>query len=496
VDTYYSPYRNPAPENILKFHQASLAVPTSNKFKTVLPASGSPPSYIQSRFLKSRNMTDLSDLGASGVAALGAAYRAGTLTPRAVVEAALDRAARLEPALNVFASLAVETARAEADACLAELRAGIDRGPLHGIPVAIKDLIEVAGQPTGWGTRAHPPQVAPQDAALVARLRAAGAMILGKTNLLEYAYGVAHPEVGQTNNPHDPRRTSGGSSGGSAAAVAAGIVPLAVGTDTGGSIRIPAAYCGIVGMKPSFGIVPLDGVFPLAQSLDHAGPIARSVTDAACLLAALSGQPMPLVAPALHGLRLGVLRAHFPREAANVAVGTCVDEALARLCAAGAVVVGLDIAGLDEANVRLVTLLKPEAALIHADLLAQNPTGYAPGTRAQIEAGFGVAATDYLVAKQFRQKLRTWVEAAFDQVDVLVSPAVPFVAPFEDPQIDDGGDSEMLASGFANVTGQPSLSLPCGRVAGLPVGLQLTGRFGQDARLLSLARTIETALNL
>ena len=267
------------------------------------------------------------------VASLGAAYRTGALTPREVIEVALARIADTEPTLNAFADPLAESARAEADRSGEALRAGRDLGPLHGIPVAIKDLIEVAGAPTGWGTKVEPPRIAAQDATLVARLRAAGAVILGKTNCLEYAYGVPHPEIGQTNNPHDPSRTAGGSSGGSAAAVAAGIVPLSVGTDTGGSIRIPAAYCGIVGLKPTYGLVPLDGVFPLSWSLDHAGPLARSVGDARLLLAVLSGRDMR--APVPRRVRLGVLRRHWPRDPANRAVGVCVEAALQRLVAAG-----------------------------------------------------------------------------------------------------------------------------------------------------------------
>ncbi len=168
------------------------------------------------------------------------------------------------------------------------MRQGLDRGPLHGVPVAIKDLIDIAGQPTSYATRAVDPVLATQDADLIIRLREAGAVFLGKTNLLEFAYGIAHPDVGQTNNPFDTRRTSGGSSGGSTALVAAGVVPLSVGTDTGGSIRIPAAYCGIVGHKPTYGTVSTKGVFPLSWSLDHAGPLARSVADAATLLGSMA----------------------------------------------------------------------------------------------------------------------------------------------------------------------------------------------------------------
>jgi aspartyl-tRNA(Asn)/glutamyl-tRNA(Gln) amidotransferase subunit A len=241
------------------------------------------------------------------VTALGRAYRDGSLSPVDVVRASLQRMDALEPALNAVAQRLDESALAQAEQAAAELRAGTDRGPLHGIPVAIKDLIEVAGAPTGFGSKVRPPAIATEDAVLVQHLREAGAIILCKANLLEYAYGIAHPDVGQTNNPHDLGRTSGGSSGGSAALVAAGIVPLAVGTDTGGSIRIPASYCGVVGLKPTFGLVSLEGVFPLSGSLDHAGPLARNVQDAALLLAGLTGAGTPLRPILLAGLRIGAV---------------------------------------------------------------------------------------------------------------------------------------------------------------------------------------------
>ncbi|MDE3240225.1 MAG: amidase [Paracoccaceae bacterium] len=429
-----------------------------------------------------------------GISALGAGYREGRFTPREVVETALARLDRLEPRLNAFADPMADAARADADRATAALAKGQELGPLHGIPVAVKDLIEVKGAPTGYGTKVEPPHVATEDAALVARLRAAGAVILGKTNLLEYAYGVAHPEIGQTNNPHDPTRTAGGSSGGSAAAVAAGIVPLAVGTDTGGSIRIPAAYCGIVGMKPSFGLVPLEGVFPLAQSLDHAGPLARSVADAAILLSCLADRPMPLDRP-VRPLRLGLIGAHVSRTELGNAVSSHVETWLDRLRRDGLIeLVAVEIAGLEQANADLMALLVPEAALIHAERLARNPGGYAPGTRAQLEAGGSVTAMDYLRAKARQTRLTAAVEAALDGLDALISPSVPFVAPVEDPVIVDGADSEMLASGFANLTGHPSLSLPFGAIDGLPVGVQLTGRLGGDARLLSVAAQLQDFL--
>ncbi len=427
------------------------------------------------------------------ITTLAAQYRSGARTPVDVVQDALSRLAHLEPSLNAFADPMAAMALAQAEKATSDIVAGRPLGPLHGIPVAVKDLIDVSGVATGYGSRVLPPRMAERDATLVARLRAAGAIILGKTNLLEYAYGVAHPDVGQTNNPHDPSRTAGGSSGGSAAAVAAGIVPLAIGTDTGGSIRIPASYCGIVGIKPTFGLVPLDGVFPLAQSLDHAGILARRIGEAAIALAVISGQTM-VVAPRLPR-RVGLVRRHFSSTPTGKAVSDHVLKRIAHLEQAGVEVLDFDLPDLFQANAALMQILLPEAALIHERLYARNPGGYAPGTRAQIEAGFTTTAIDYLRAKAFQAALTAAVEQAFGTVDLLVSPSVPFVAPHEDPVIVDGEDSEMLASGFANLTGHPSLSLPCGMIDGLPVGLQLTGALGQDAQLLAYAASIESLVS-
>lgn len=434
------------------------------------------------------------DAAFPGIAELGRSYRDRLQSPLDAVRKTLGRIAELEPGLNAFAHIATDIALADAEQAHRELAAGIDRGPLHGIPIAIKDLIDVAGLPTGWGTRSHPPQIAPTDAPLVHRLRVAGAVIVGKANLLEYAYGIAHPDIGQTNNPHDPTRTAGGSSGGSAAAVAAGIVPAAIGTDTGGSIRIPAAYCGIVGLKPSFGLVPLDGVFPLSQSLDHAGPLTRSVEDAAIVLACLAGRPLQIEAHPPQGLRIGLIRDHFGSNELNADVAARLQEALRAIEHAGANLVDVVITDLSKANRALLSILRPEASLIHEALLKKCPTGYASGTRAQLETGFTVTATDYLSARRSGEILRTSVEDALKTVDVLVSPSVPFIAPFEDPVIKHGADGEMLSSGFANLTGHPALNLPCGSSQGMPIGLQLVGPMRGDARLLSHARTVERIL--
>ena len=430
-----------------------------------------------------------------GVAELGAAYRSGATTPLAVAEAAMARIEALEPRLNAVIDLMRGPALRAAEAATRELRAGRDRGPLHGVPVAIKDLVDIAGLPTGYATRAVDPVVAVADAALVRHLREAGAVPLAKTNLLEFAYGIAHPEIGQTNNPWDVNRTSGGSSGGSAALVAAGAVPVAVGTDTGGSIRIPASYCGIVGFKPSYGLVSTEGVFPLSWSLDHAGPLARSVADAATLLSGLVGRAIVAQRRPLAGLRIGLVRAHLDSRLVTAGVREAVSAALDRLGRGGATLVPVSVPEIDAVNGALVTILKPEAALAHESLVSARPDGYAPGTRAQLEAGTRVSGIDYVRAQRFRARLTRAVEALFEDVDLLLSPAVGFVAPAEDPVIQGGdGDGEMLSSGLANVTGHPAISLPCGFSDGLPVGLQLIGPGGRDADLLSGAAAVEAGL--
>jgi Asp-tRNA(Asn)/Glu-tRNA(Gln) amidotransferase A subunit family amidase len=441
-------------------------------------------------------MMTADEIAFTGVAELGRAYRNGSLSPVDVVRVSLQRLESLEPALNAVAQRLDATALAEAEQATAELRSGKDRGPLHGIPVAIKDLIDVEGAPTGYGSKVRPPAMASEDAALVQRLREAGAIILCKANLLEYAYGIAHPDIGQTNNPHDVGRTSGGSSGGSAALVAAGILPLAIGTDTGGSIRIPASYCGIVGLKPSFGLVSLDGVFPLSWSLDHAGPLARSVADTALLLEAIAGKTFPLSPPSLAGVRIGAVSFHCESPELTPAVAANLAEALKRLEAAGAIIKRMDIPELKLANSELRRIILPEASVIHAGLYAENPAGYALRTRSQVEAGFEAKAVDYIKAQDFRVKLRDAIEAAFSEVDILIGPSVPFPAPIEDPEFtEDGEEGEMLSSGFANMTGQPSLSLPSGVDGHLPLGLQLTGPVGGDGKLLQIALGVEAVLD-
>jgi len=438
----------------------------------------------------------VSDILFLSIAELGRRYRRRTLSPVEVVRAALARIEALDPKLNSFISVLATEALAAAETAERELAAGHDRGPLHGVPVAIKDLIAVAGAPTTFASRAGSPAHPTRDAALVGKLREAGAVLIGKTNLLEYAYGAVHPDFGQTNNPWDIGRTSGGSSGGSAAATSAGLCFAAVGTDTGGSIRIPAAYCGIVGLKPSFGLVDTAGVQALSWSLDHAGPLARCCADAACLLEGMTGLEFPSQLDGLKGMRLGLMQHPGAERFLEPAVSELLGLTLGRLTEAGARIQQLTLPNLDLAADALLSILHPEASVIHQRLIASQPDGFSETTRLQIEAGFAVPATAYVRAQQLQRTLARRFRALFESVDAILSPSVPWVAPAEDPALgDDGGAGEMLYSAVYNLVGLPALSLFGGLTpARLPVGLQIATPWRADGLALSIGTAIEALI--
>jgi aspartyl-tRNA(Asn)/glutamyl-tRNA(Gln) amidotransferase subunit A len=424
---------------------------------------------------------------------LGKAYRSGTLSPVAVTRQALERIAQEDGKLNAFITVLGERSLERAAAAERELRAGQDRGPLHGVPIAIKDLVDMAGVPTTFASRAGSPKHPTEDAPVIGRLEEAGAVILGKTNLLEYAYGAVHPDFGQTNNPRDPSRTSGGSSGGSAAAVGAGFCFAALGTDTGGSIRIPAAYCGVVGLKPSFGLVDVAGVQALSWSLDHVGPMARSCTDAALLLECMTGQRYPIAPIDLRAARFGVVMHPGAERFLEPEVAVGFAGLLTKLRACGAQVESVTVTGIADAAEALLTLIEPEASVIHETLIKSEPEKFGPLTRQQIEAGFKIPATAYLKALRVQSELKHRFAAVFESVDFLLSPAVPWVAPAEDPALEgDGGLGEMLYSAVYNLTGLPALVQPMGQgAAGMPIGLQIVSTWQAEAALLSLGAAIE-----
>jgi aspartyl-tRNA(Asn)/glutamyl-tRNA(Gln) amidotransferase subunit A len=373
----------------------------------------------------------------------------------------------------------------------------------------------VAGVPTRYGSPASDPRPAAADAVVVRRLREAGAEVFATTQCLEYAAGFAHPEVGDTRNPRDPSRTSGGSSGGSAALVAAGVCDLALGTDTGGSIRIPAAYCGVVGLKPSYGLLPLHGIFPLSPSCDHAGTLTATAAAAADLLAALAG-PATLMPPGPATFTLGVLAAQLDDPSVTPAVRDAVLSALATLRAAGWRVTELtapwlaELAAWEEV---LAAIVAREAYLVHRD---RDTRRYAEGTRALLTYGASVTDDAYAAALERQAELTAAVEASLTGVDVLAGPTVGYQAPEQDPPFGTGEDhGEGRFTGPYNLTGHPAVSLPVpvagtaigtaasppaaaaggggggGAGAALPAGLQLAGRRGADAALLRVAAAAE-----
>jgi 2-dehydropantoate 2-reductase len=392
--------------------------------------------------------------------------------------AAYERLDRLGRPLNAVVSVADAPARSAT-------------GPLAGRPVAIKDIIAVAGLPTRCGSPATSAVPAEADAALVARLRGAGAEVFATSQCLEFAAGFAHPDVGDTRNPRDPSRTSGGSSGGSAALVAAGVCDLAIGSDTGGSIRIPAAYCGIVGLKPTYGLVPLDGVFPLSPSCDHAGTLTATVAGSKALLSVIGACP---AAGAAGPRVLGVLAAQLSDPSVAPDVRAAVQVALDALAGAGWELREIRAPWLDDLprwDHALAAIVASEAWEVHR---SRDTSRYAEGTRAVLDFGRSVTAEQYARAQADRAELATAVEASLDGVAALLGPTVGYCAPEQDPPFgvgDDNGESRF--TGPYNLTGHPALSMPA-PTSGLPVGLQLAGRRGADMSLLELAAAAERAL--
>jgi len=425
------------------------------------------------------------------IADLTAAFARGDDTPAAALGRALDR---IEAHADLRAVVHVDRERAEDDAkaSLERYRRGAAR-PLEGVPVTVKDIVDLGGVPTRCGTQwleAPPPAAA--DAAVVTRLRAAGAGVFAKTRLLEFAYGIVNPADGPVRNPHDLGKTSGGSSSGAAAGVAVGIGAAAVGTDTGGSIRIPAAYCGVWGLKPTYGRVPTQGVFPLSDSLDHVGPLARSAADLLVAFTVMAGDPG---APARERPpRLGVL-AGWGRDPARPEVRDAFHRAIDALRSAGVAVEAATAPALIGSEVASGHLIAFEATAIHAGFALRDKVRYAEGTLRQLRGGEAVTEDDIRAARACQDAVRASVDRALADVDALVTVTAPWTAPEEDPPIDaPEGEEEGWYTHPYNLSGHPALSLPLPRGEGLPIGLQLVGRHGEDAALIRTGEWLARAL--
>ena len=417
----------------------------------------------------------------------------------------LARIAELNPTLNAFITVFEREAIDQARALDEELRQGRSRGPLHGRTISLKDLIDVKGFPTTAASRVRAGHVAPADARLVTRLRQAGAVLIGKTNMHEFALGTTSDEsaFGPVHNPHDPSRSPGGSSGGSGAAVAAGMGWGSIGSDTGGSIRIPASACGVVGLKPAFGEISLVGVVPLSVSLDHVGPLAQNVTDAWAIYDALVETPRSAPAPrSIDSLRIGLLGGYF-RKKVDSGVGATFDQALDRLRHAGATIVHVELGPLADIPTTYVNVALTEAYAFHADALAKIPGDFSDSVRSRLEMGGQISREDYEQAQGDRAVMRSAVDAALSKCDAIVLPTMPI-----SPQ--KLGATEAIVDGRAeplrpltlrltqlfNLTGHPAISLPCGQTPeGLPCGFQIVGRRQHTPDLLQVALSCEAIVS-
>jgi aspartyl-tRNA(Asn)/glutamyl-tRNA(Gln) amidotransferase subunit A len=441
---------------------------------------------------------------ASTIATIAARLRNGSTTSRELTTTCLEQIAELNPRLNAFITVLADRALADAATADVELASGTDRGPLHGIPVSLKDLIDLAGSPTTAASRLRQGNVARHDAPIVARMRDAGAVFVGKCNLHEFAYGTTSEDsaFGPVRHPLDPSRSAGGSSGGSAVAIATGMCFASVGTDTGGSIRIPAALCGVVGLKPSYGELPLDGVVPLSGSLDHVGPMTRSVEDAWVVFNAMKGEngrPSGLNRMDLGHVRLGVPRSYF-FDILDDDVRACFEERLKHFQTAGATIQDVWIPHAADAPPIYLHIQAPEAASYHARSLEQHPDAYSPNVRWRLEAGRYLLAEDYVRAQHGRRVLRHEVEAALRTCQALLLPSVPIPPPpIGAVEVTAGGRRELVRglmlrlTQLFNLTGHPAISIPAGVTAsGWPCGLQIVGRHGATNELLEIAAGCET----
>lgn len=436
--------------------------------------------------------------------------RARQVTSVELLHAAIARIEQLDRPLGAFITLTLDQAMIEAERADELFARGIDRSPLQGIPLTIKDLFDVAAVATTGGSAMLAQNVAARDSAAAERLRAAGAVIVGKTNLHEWAFGVTNqnPHFGHARNPWDPSRVPGGSSGGSAIAVATGMCAVSLGSDTGGSIRIPAALCGVVGLKPTYGRVSLRGAIPLSWTLDHAGPLARTVTDAAITLDAIAGYDaedpgsadVPVddyaagIEAGVRGLRILVPTAHFFDDA-DPDVTSAVRGAIAVLAGSGAVVEERALPHAELLRTTQRAIISVEAATYHRERMATRPSEFGADVLERLRAGTTITAVDHAQARRDQALIRrAWGDLLRDH-DLIATPTTPVSAPAREGQDAVAAATRLTANTSPfNLTGLPAISVPCGFTKdGLPVGLQLVAGPWREALLLRAARAYERA---
>lgn len=444
-------------------------------------------------------------------AAIAAAVRAREVSAAAVTEAALDRIAHTHSRLNAFTAVSAARARAEAAAVDAALAEGIEAGPLAGVPYAVKDLFDLGGAVTAAGSKILRDAVpATRDATAVARLQAAGAVCVGAVNMGEFAYDFVteNAHTGATHNPRDLTRSAGGSSGGSAAAVAAGLVPFSLGTDTNGSIRVPASFCGLWGLKPTFGRLSRAGTFPFVASLDHVGPLARSVADLALTYDIMQGSDpndpacttrppehaVPGLESPLGGLRVAVLDGYFSRGG-----DPAVHAAVERVASALGAVRRIELPLVEHARAAAFVITASEGGRLHLERLRTRAEDFDPAVRDRLIAGAMLPAAWYVQAQRFRAWWREQVHAVFRDVDVLLAPATPVPATqLGEEKMTVGGRELLVRPNLGLFTqpvsfiGLPVVAAPIASAAGhLPLAVQIIGAPWTEASLLRAARHLE-----
>lgn len=463
-----------------------------------MPRAAPQPAFPPARYAAESKTTDLF---AAGAVQIAEQVRNRALSPVSIARLFLDRIDGHKH-LNAFITVDRDLVMHDAEVLEHRVKRGEDLGPLAGVPVGVKDLMPVRGHPMTAGTKAIEARVQDHDAPVIARLRAAGALILGTTNLHELAFGVnsANPHFGEVQNPRYPGHIPGGSSGGSAAAVAASLAAIGVGSCTGGSIRMPAACCGIVGFKPTYDAVPRDEVYPLAWSLDHIGPLTRSVEDAALAFEVMAGLPGHSTLPVQDGLppRIMLPRKFF-YELLDPEVRTAIEGALGRLRSAGAPMDEVDVPGIGLApGIQLITI-SSEASQSNGELLRGHGDRIGEDVRVRLAIGQFYLAVDYIKAQRLRAMVRQSMIEGFGTADVMIIPAMPVLPPQSGAtHVEVEGRTLHVTPALTRFTspinfcGFPAVSMPCGKSrAGLPVNIQVVGRPGADAAVLGAARWCE-----
>ena len=429
---------------------------------------------------------------------LAAQLRSGEISASSLLQCYTDRIATLNASCKAFIAVDIDRASKTAES----LAIGPGDNPLKGIPYACKDLFDVKGLATTGGSRVLADNIAEHDAEVVTRMNQAGAIFIGKNNLHEFAYGATGENMlyGTTPNPYDPSRLAGGSSSGSAAALGYGLCAAALGTDTGGSVRAPAALCGLVGFKPTFGRISTEGVIPYSWTLDHVGTLTRNAADTALLFDVLCDKPQTPTVAKLEGLRIGIPEGFFFARA-DTEILDSIERLMNFLGNAGAQLKPVSIPSMEHSRTVSLTVQMPEALSYHNRYLEQRGHLYSQDFRAGLALGQCLLAEQYIRAKRFIESYRREMNQVFDGVDLLLTPATPVIAPkigtvevTVDGQVEPAGNAITRYTSFFNMTGHPAITLPCGMHSeGLPIAAQLIGKHYGDEQLIATATLIESS---